>query len=89
MLTILPLGLTACSELIGSVEPPKLAPPPIELTESCTRPVLLPERTLKQKEVENFWIRDRASLIECNQYKNLLKEYYTNRDDAISGDHHE
>lgn len=86
MLTVLPLGLAACSDSIGSVEPPKLAPPPVELTAPCERPVLLPERVLIQREVENYWLRDRASLIECGQYKDLLEDFYNDRDQRIGGE---
>jgi len=85
-LIALPLVLGACSGSIGSVEPPKLAPPPEALTEPCARPVLLPERELSQREVELFWLRDRANLIECGQYKDLLEEFYRTRDTGIGGE---
>lgn len=83
MLIALPSVLAACSDSIGSVEPPKLMPPPVELTGDCARPVLLPNRSLTQSEVENFWLRDRANLIECGQYKELLEEFYRDRDIRI------
>lgn len=85
-LIALPLALGACSGSIGSVEPPKLSPPPAELIEPCERPVLLPERILTQSEVEALWIRDRANLIECGQYKDLLQEFYQDRDSRIGGE---
>lgn len=85
MLLGLPLVLAACSGSIGSVEPPKLVPPPVELTVDCVRPVLLPERELTQSEVEIFWMRDRSNLIECGQYKDLLQEFYADRDTRIQG----
>jgi len=86
MLLVLPWVLGACSDLIGSVEPPTLASPPEALTEPCARPVPLPNREIEQSEVENLWIRDRANLIECGEYKKLLQEFFYDRDSRISGE---
>lgn len=77
--------LTGCADSIGSVEPPKLAPAPISLTEPCARPVLLPDRELSQSEVERFWLRDRGSLITCAERQQALKDFYTSRDKKITG----
>ena len=83
MQIVLLLGLTACSASIGSVEPPKLVTPPEELTESCARPVLLPDRELTQAEVEMFWINDRENLIRCGYRLQELIAFYQDRDERI------
>ena len=84
---IVPLSvLVACSDSIGSVEPPDLAPAPEELTVLCEQPVLLPERILTQEEVENYWVQDRSNLMRCGQYKELLEEFYVDRDQKIGGE---
>lgn len=77
--------LIACSDSIGSVEPPLLSPPPARLTRSCEKPVLLPEGDLTQAEVEFFWINDRENLIRCGLQLNELIEFYRNRDKGITG----
>lgn len=77
--------LVACSESIGSVEPPSLASPRSELLKECAQPVLLPDKSLSQFEVEKFWIRDRINLIECAKYKTLLQDFYADRDAKIQG----
>lgn len=85
MLVTLLLGLTACVELIGSVEAPELVSPPSELTENCPKPILLPESNLTQVEVETLWIEDRSSLLKCGDQKKALQEFYSNRDYLITG----
>lgn len=77
-------ALAACSGSIGSVEPPILADPPEDLTRSCERPVLLPDRDLTQREVEMFWINDRENLIRCGLRLQELIEFYNNRDKGIT-----
>ncbi len=79
-------ALAACSESIGSVEPPKLTPPPEEITVRCDRPGALPERPLTQSEVEAYWIRDRERLVQCGYRFDALLAYYTDRDSRIAGD---
>ncbi len=76
--------LTACSESIGSVEPPRLDPPPSGLIEACQRPIVLPDRELTQGEVEFFWINDRERLIRCGYKLQQLIEYYADRDRRLT-----
>ena len=78
------LVLAACSDSIGSVEPPVLADPPEGLTESCPRPILLPERELIQAEVERYWINDRSNLIGCGLQLQALIDFYKKRDTRIT-----
>lgn len=85
MLIALLSTLTACEESIGSVESPKLKPPPSGLTDLCSRPVLLPNRELTQREVEAYWITDRERLIRCGYKLQQLIEFYVDRDRRISG----
>lgn len=75
---------TACSDSIGSVEPPILADPPLGLIATCERPVLLPSRSLTQVEVEAYWIRDRSNLINCRLQLQSLIDFYKKRDKRIT-----
>lgn len=78
--------LTACADSIqSSNKPPVLEPAPQELTGACPQPVVLPERELTQAEVEGYWLRDRAALIECGVTKAALLRYYRDRDAGITG----
>ena len=44
------------------------------LTDACAAPVTIPERPLKQTDIEAYWGKDRASLINCGQrQQNLVK----------------
>lgn len=38
---------------------------PAEAKKACLEPVALPQRDLSEKEVTNYWGRDRAALEEC------------------------
>lgn len=76
--------LTACGGSIGSVEPPKLTPPPAGLTDPCQRPSLLPDRELTQEEVEFFWINDRERLVRCGYQLQQLVDFYKDRDGRIA-----
>jgi len=83
---VVPLSLLmGCDDSIGSVEPPKLAQPPKELTGPCARPVLLPDRELVQEESEIYWGRDRVHLLTCADSKQALQDFYASRDAKISG----
>jgi hypothetical protein len=84
MLIAVLLVLTACSESIGSVEPPVLADPPEEFTKECSRPVLLPNGPLTQSEVENLWIQDRNHLISCGMQLQALIDFFESRDKRIT-----
>lgn len=84
---IVPLSvLAACGDSIrSSNEPPVLTEAPPELTGICAQPVPLPERELTQAEVEEYWLRDRAALVECGVTKAALLRYYRNRDALLTG----
>lgn len=85
MLVALLSVLTACADSIqSSSEPPILTAAPAELRGICAQPVPLPERELTQAEVEEFWLRDRAALVECGVTKAALLRYYQNRDALIT-----
>ena len=83
MLIALPWVLTACLGLTGSVDGPKLSGPPQELTQLCDRPVKLNNVILTQQQTENLWRTDRVALINCGETKELLMEYYADRDSRI------
>lgn len=90
LVKILTLGallsaLAACGDSTRfSSKPPVLEPAPWELTRICPQPVPLPERTLSQAEVEEFWLRDRQALVECGIDKAALLRYYQNRDALLT-----
>ena len=84
MLIVAQLVVTACSESIGSVEPPKLANPPRGLTLLCNKPVELPLHPLSQLEVEVLWIDDRNNLIGCGLRLQSLIDFYKSRDKRIT-----
>lgn len=75
--------LQACGDSIRSTEPPQLDPVPEALAAACPRPVVLPDRSLSQAEVEAFWLRDRQRLVECGLTKQAVVDYYKNRDALI------
>lgn len=75
--------LVACTESIGSVEPPILSDPPDKLVRPCARPGVLPDRELTQAEVEFFWINDRERLIRCGLRLRDLIAFYQDRDARI------
>ena len=77
--------LQACGDSILSTEPPQLDPAPSALTAACPRPVVLPDRSLSQAEVEAFWLRDRQRLVECGLTKQAVVDFYRNRDALIMG----
>lgn len=80
----LPLVLTACADSIDKLaEPPTLVDPPGPLVSTCETPVLLPERTLSQSEVERYWLRDRENLLQCGIQLDSLVEFYRKRDTEL------
>jgi hypothetical protein len=79
------LALTACRESIGSVESYVPQPPPKQLVKECEFPTLLPMRELSQRDVENYWIEDRGSLLDCKDRFKSLKEFYIFRDSKLTG----
>ena len=80
------LALTACGDLMNSVEPPSLEPPPVSFTQPCERPILLPNREVTQSEVETLWAGDRVRLITCANRYSALVDFYKERDREISGE---
>jgi len=64
------------------VAPPKLVlvAPDSKLTAPCLSPIKLPERELKQSEVEDFWGTDRKNLADCRDLKDTLNNFYVTRD---------
>ena len=86
MLIVLLSALGACGDSIrSSTKPPVLSPPPAELEDDCAQPVRLPDRVLTQAEVEALWLQDRVALIDCGLTKELLEQYYRDRDRRLTG----
>jgi hypothetical protein len=86
VLLISALILVGCGDSIESVEPPKLEPPPSGLTESCSRPTLIPERNLSKGEVTSYWAEDRGRHVTCVDRHEALVNYYRDRDSKIMGE---
>jgi hypothetical protein len=42
-------------------------------------------RELSQRDVENYWIEDRGSLLDCKDRFKSLKEFYIFRDSKLTG----
>ena len=81
-LTVIALAflLTACAGSTKPAKPGLVVQPDSRLTQSCKRPVKLPEKELSQKEVETFWRKDRVALINCGVSKDALVRFYRKRD---------
>lgn len=45
----------------------------------------LPEKELRQRDVEGLWIADRKSLIQCSSRHKALVDYIKDRDEALGG----
>ena len=81
----LALALSACATSTTFVsEPPRLDPPPADLTRPCGDPVRLAEGGLTAGEVAGLWGRDRASLVLCRDRHGALVRYYETRDAALA-----
>jgi hypothetical protein len=88
MLVALPLALAACSvstKSISPVKPPAIAAPDSALMKECSLPVNLGNKPLTQEQVEDLWIADRTSLLECYRRHLALRNYVIDRDDALRG----
>jgi hypothetical protein len=77
--------LAGCGGRTGFVEGKglDLKPAPAELSRPGPGPVALPDREMKQAEVEGAWQRDRANLKVCKAEKAALSSFYLERDAAI------
>ena len=72
-LTIAAAALAAIASSCSSADPAEpavkveFARPvlPAEARKACAAPAILPGRDLTEKEVTNFWGRDRAALVQC------------------------
>lgn len=87
MLIGLALALQACSGSAGLVgaSRPSLAAPDSYLTIDCTPPGTLPDGPMTQRDIERYWGRDRASLVDCGARHGGLVKYYDERDAALRG----
>lgn len=83
-LVVLLSALTGCVDSIRVDNRPVLGPPPDELVQDCADPTQLPDRSLRQFEVEDFWLRDREALVQCGLEKESLITFYQRRDSALS-----
>lgn len=75
MLLALPLALAACAGSTPSTELLRIDPPPASMTQPCSLATRLPDRTLTQAEVEEFWIRDRQRLAACRSRHGALTQW--------------
>lgn len=75
MLIIVLSVLGACAASTPSSEQLRLDPPPASTTIPCQNATRLPDRELTQREVEDFWIRDRQRLAECHSRHGALVEW--------------
>jgi hypothetical protein len=55
------------------------------MTKACDAPVVLPETSLTQADVESFWLRDRVALMTCGERLSALTDWYQQRDAALGG----
>ena len=88
MLVALPLALAACSvstKSVSPVKPPAIAAPDSALLKTCSLPVNLGNKPLTQEQVEDLWIADRTSLLDCYRRHLALRNYVIDRDDALRG----
>jgi hypothetical protein len=58
----------------------RLSPPDTALTKPCAKPTGVPERDLKQGEVEALWIKDRVGLATCGKRLEGLAKFIKVRD---------
>ena len=80
------MGLTACGDSITAIDSePVLKAAPKPLTLACAKPLTLPNRALKQSEVETMWREDREALLNCGLTKQALLDFYVERDSRLSG----
>jgi hypothetical protein len=49
----------------------------------CAVPPELPHGAMKQRDVEKYWSRDLAALIECSNRHAALRDFYQQRDGAL------
>lgn len=82
------LALTGCAGSAASnrLQKPTLVAPDSALTQQCKRPSNLPDRDLKQVEVERYWTQDRMNLVQCGKRHDGLKKFYDTRDQALRGE---
>lgn len=88
MLAGLALAVTACagSEGSGKTTAPVFGSIPPKLKQACAKPGELPDRDLTQAEVESYWGKDRAALVNCGNGKRGLVKFVEDRDRRIGGD---
>lgn len=55
------------------------------MLKACPTPVVLPFEGLTVGQVEEFWLRDRVSLLNCGDAKAAVQDYYDKRDRALAG----
>lgn len=89
VLVVCGIMLAGCGTKIKYVPvpppPPILTQPTSTLTSPCKAPVNIPERELKQREVEKMWSEDRKSLVTCGSKLKGTVTYYGERDAKIQG----
>jgi len=85
MLIVPLLALTACAGSMPSAGI-DVDPPAPSLTQPCRSPVRLPEREVTQAEAENYWLRDRRSLVDCASRHNGLTQWAQETVGTIEGE---
>lgn len=78
------LLLASCGSTPLAIKP-TLTKPSVVMLRPCDVPVTLPEAGLTVAGVEDYWLRDRAALLNCSAAKLAVQDYYDKRDRALSG----
>ena len=79
--------LTGCgaSARSGSLDAPRLDPPPAELVQEIPPPTRLPDGPMTQAQVERYWSADRAALVTGGKRQRALVGWIETRDAALRG----
>lgn len=85
MLAVALSVLTACAGSGPSADRLRIDPPAPSLTEPCDYATELPNRSMSQREVEEFWIEDRRRLAECRGKHEGLTNWSQDVVTAVSG----
>lgn len=85
LLTTLALVLLASCASTPLAVKPTLTPPSTVMLRACDYPAELPLEGLTVAGVEDYWLRDRAALLDCGAAKAAVQDYYLTRDRALSG----
>lgn len=77
------LALPACTALTPSTKAPIHLPPLDSKLTTGEGPKKLPQRSLKQAEVEKLWLQDRAELRQCRVQQAGVVSFYNNLRESL------